>query len=138
VGLACFVAAASALLVFGRTLLREAPLVRDLILELYGFDIDDTKNKGPYDFGRYNIVRKFGILVRYVRDKSNKAAKDNEYPEYDFWIVKDENRQRRIVHIKEGLNQDYILKNLKILEKFHDTMDRHAAIPAKDRQPELS
>jgi hypothetical protein len=32
-------------LVKDKTLLREAPLVRDLIVELYNYDIDDPNNK---------------------------------------------------------------------------------------------
>jgi hypothetical protein len=43
-------------LVEGKTLLREAPLVRDLILQLYNFDIDDPKNKRESTDVRVNVL----------------------------------------------------------------------------------
>lgn len=116
-------------LVEDKTLLREAPLVRDLILQLYNFDIDDSNNKRESTdvpgqcpiYERWKIVTKFATLVRYVRERS--APVLNEYPKYNFWIVQDENKKRRVVHIKKGLNQDYILKNLKHIEKLDEARE---------------
>src|SRR5205809_5268478 len=106
-------------LVKDKTLLRKAPLVRDLIVELYNYDIDDANNKRKRTmikgerqaYNRRKTNRKFSSLVRNLREKSGPGL--YEIPKYDFRIVRDENNVRRVVHIKEGVNEDYILQKVR-------------------------
>lgn len=48
--------------------------------------------------------------------------------------MQDENKKRRVVHIKEGLNQDYILKNLKF-ERLSDVRNERETLVRLQKTP---
>lgn len=109
-------------LVKGKTLFKDAPLTRNLILELYGFDITttDNNNKGGDDaaWQRDHVIRSFSGLVRDVRRNN---------PEFQFYIVEDENRQRHCVHIIDGVNEDLLLKQMRHDEKVVRNIEERSA-----------
>ncbi len=121
-------------LVKGKILLQEAPTRRDLILELYGFDIDDEKNKREHTdisgecpvWERHVVIRKFASLVRSVRDKEDTKGEDTLHHHNDcqFYMVQDENKVWHCVHIIQKINGHYLLKWGKAQQKTAETMKR--------------
>jgi len=117
-------------LVKGKTLLREAPTRRDVILHIYGIDIDDPAN---IPVQRWWVNRKFGALLRNIReaekDALKKQGKDlytlHDNNQYQYYMVKDESTGIwHCIHIIHSINGDYLLKYAKAQEKSIDTAIR--------------
>jgi hypothetical protein len=137
-------------LVKGKILLQDAPTRRDLILELYGFDIDDDMNKREQTdvpgecpaWERYVAIRNFAKLMRSVRHTEEKKTRDlynlhHHHNDCQFYLVQDSNTKIwHCVHIIHEINGHYLLKRNKAIEKGAETMKK--TIEAVERSGNMS
>lgn len=113
-------------LVRGKTVLKEAPTRRDVILAIYRIDIDDPNTE---DYTKYSLRRKLNGLLRNVRDREEKQAVDpyglHNYNENQFHMIQDEETKKwYCVHVIERINGNYLLKWNKRMEKYDETSRR--------------
>jgi hypothetical protein len=136
-------------LVKGKTLLREAPTRRDVILHVYGIDISHSlsvigqKKKKVQKIMSHEQLhhsailffanKKLNALLRSVRESEQKAlekqGKDlsilHDNNSCQFYMVKDEFTDIwHCVHIINSINGDYLLKHNKAQTKHIETSER--------------
>jgi hypothetical protein len=131
-------------LVRGKTLLKEAPTRRDVILHVYGNTPvvmgwkklqKMSKEEANHHATAFFTNLKFGALLRSVRKAEYKALEktgnldsihNNNNNNCPYHMVRDDSGVWRCVHIINEINGDYLLKHVKAQEKYVESMKRTA------------
>lgn len=121
-------------LVRGKTLLREAPTRRDVILHVYGVDIDrlsvshtqcrhtisdkEECERLQRRWKRHDLNARLNALLCRVRDREYEQAIDEDslqyHNEFQFYMILDkEPKISHCVHIIQQINGDYLWTRLE-------------------------